>query len=160
MAQTDERRGIVRARPLGADRPVELHVAASALKAVAVLALPVLGAGWIAAGPNGLLGAGIAVALVAGMFAISAALLSLAARFGPSALLAAALGGFALRLALYGVLMVLLEPVEAIHGPTLAISAAVLLVVTLCFEVWHVSRRPELFWLDVTPTPAEQRSHA
>lgn len=149
MPATDERSGVTRARPLGAARPVELQVAASALKAVAALALPVLGAGWLAAGRNGLLGAAIAIALVAGMFAISAALLSLAARFGPSALLAAALGGFALRLALYGVLLVVLQPVEAIHGPTLAISSAVLLVVTLTFEAWHVMRTPQLHWIDV-----------
>jgi len=159
MPETDERGAVARARPLGADRPVELHVAGSALKAIAVLALPVLGAGSVAAGSGGLLGAGLAIALVGGMFAISAALLSLAARFGPSALLAAALGGFALRLALYGVLLVVLEPVEAIHGPTLAIASAVLLVVTLAFEAWHVSRRPELFWLDVAPS-TEQRSQA
>jgi hypothetical protein len=137
-------------------RAVELRIAASAVRFVAVLAVPLLGAGWLAAGRGGLLGAGIAVALVAGMFAMSASLLSFAARLGPSALMAAALGGFALRLMIYALLIVLLRPVEAIHGPTLAVSAAVLLVATLTWEARYVSRTPGFFWVDAsTPAPGD-----
>jgi hypothetical protein len=138
----------------GPGDPVELHLAVGALKAIAVLAAPIVAAAWFAAGSGGALGAGIAVAVVAGMYLMSGALLSYAGRFGPSALMAAALGGFAMRLMIYALLLVLLQPVEAIHGPSLAISAAVLLVLTLIWEVRLVSRTPNLYWIDARAAAA------
>ena len=144
--------------PPGPDDPVELHLAKSALKLIAVLTLPTVGFGWLAAGPNGALGAGIAVAVVGGMYLMSGALLSFAARLGPGALMGAALGGFALRLLIYALLIVLLGDVEAIHGPSLAIAAAWLLVATLVHEARLVSRTPSLFWIDARQARPQQRS--
>ncbi|MDP9405942.1 MAG: hypothetical protein M3O86_04960, partial [Actinomycetota bacterium] len=97
---------------------------------------------------GGALGAGVGAAVVAGMFLLSGAPLSWAARIGPEALMAAALGGYLVRLMLYAVLIVVLRPVEAIHGPSLALSAAVLLVAALGWEVRLVSRVPGFFWVD------------
>lgn len=135
---------------------VELRLAGAALRVVGVLAAPVLGVAWLAAGRDGLVSAGLGVALVAGTYVLSAAFLSYAARFGPGAVLGAALGGYALRLMLYALLLVILRPVEAIHGPSLAISVAVVMIATLVFEVRYAIRTPSLFWLE----PAAPRSAA
>ncbi|HUH07751.1 MAG TPA: hypothetical protein VML96_08090, partial [Egibacteraceae bacterium] len=96
----------------------------------------------------------IAAALVLAMFGLSGVSVAFAARFGPSAVMAAALGGFMLRLVAYALLIVLLRPVEAIHGPSLAISAAVLLIATLVCEAWLVITRPGFFWVDTSARPA------
>jgi len=130
-----------------ANQAPELRIAGSAMRAVLVLAVPCLALATVLAGPRGLLGAGIGAAVVLGMFAISAALSALAAPHGPSAMLLATVGGFALRLVIYAILIVVLDPVEAIHGPSLAVSAAVLLVGTLAWEVRHVSRTPGFWWV-------------
>lgn len=129
---------------------VELRIAGSALRFLALLALPTFGVAWLGAGREGLNGALAGVGVVAGMFAVAAVLSALAAPHGPSALFAAVLGGYALRLGAYAGLMVWLRPVEAIHGPSLAISAAVVLMTTLAYEAWHMSRSPQLFW--ITPS--------
>lgn len=141
----------------GLGDPVELDLAKGAVKALAVAGIPVLGLAWTLAGTGGLLGAGISLAIVSGMYLLSGALLSFAAKLGPGALMGAALGGFALRLMIYALLMVLLRPVEAIHGPSLAVSAAVLLVFSLVWEARAVSRMPNLYWIDAAaarPKPA------
>ncbi|HEY8339620.1 MAG TPA: hypothetical protein VIK95_07110 [Egibacteraceae bacterium] len=135
---------------MSADDPVELRLAGSAIVLVLALAVPVVAVAAAVAGAGGALGAGIATAVVAGMLLMTGGMLSLAARFGPTALLAAALGGYLLRLMIYALLIVLLRPVEAIHGPSLAIAAAVLLIAALTWEVRAVSRTPRLFWVDAT----------
>lgn len=119
------------------------------MRAVLVLAVPCLVLSGLFAGAHGLIGAAVGAAVVLGMFAISAALSALAAPHGPTAMLLATVGGFTLRLAIYAILIVVLDPIEAIHGPSLAISAAVLLLGTLAWEVRHVSRTPGFWW--VTP---------
>ncbi|MPZ87644.1 MAG: hypothetical protein GEU81_06120 [Nitriliruptorales bacterium] len=123
-------------------------MAAAAIRFAGVLAVPVVAVAWLAAGRDGAISAGLGVALVAGTFAVSAALLSLAARFGPAALMAAGLGGFVVRLLIYAALLVVLRPVEAIHGPSLAVSVAVVMIATLVFEARYVTRTPGFYWLD------------
>lgn len=134
---------------------VELRLARSAALATAAAALPVLAVAWWAAGPAGLRGAAVGAAVVLGMFGVSGALVAFGARFGPSGLFAATLGGFALRLMAYAVLMVVLTPVDGLHGPSLAIAAAVLLAVGLAWDVRAVLRTPSFFWVDASarPTP-------
>ncbi len=129
------------------DQPIERDLARGALKVIAVLALPVLVVTWLVADTAGLLGGALAVAVVAAMYAGSGALLSWAARRGPEWLMGAALAGFGLRLLVYLGLMVLLRPLEVLHGPSLAISAAVLLIASLAWEVRTVQRTPALWWL-------------
>ena len=126
---------------------VELRMARAALLAVAVLAVPSLAAAGLLAGHGGLLGAGVATGVVAGMFLMAGALTSWAARSGPAALMAAVLGGYLLRLVVYALLIVLLRPVEAISAPSLALTAAVLLLGALAWEVRVVSATPGFFWL-------------
>ena len=133
--------------PVRPDEPIEWRIALRGVALTLALGLVFVGgAGWWLGAP-GLAGAGMAVAVVAGMQALSGALLSLAARFGPSALLAAALGGYVLKLCIYVVLMVLLRDVEGIDGPSLAVTAAVLLIVVLAWQTRLVLRDQRLFWV-------------
>ena len=111
------------------------------------MAIPALAIAAAVAGAGGALGAGIAAAVVGGMFIMAGALMSWAARIGPTALMAAVLGGYLLRLLIYTLLIVLLRPVEAIHGPSLAITAAVLLLAALAWDVRLVSRVPSFYWV-------------
>jgi hypothetical protein len=138
------------------NRQVELRITRSALIVVAAVAVPVLAVAWFAAGSPGLLGAGIGVALVAVLFAVTGVAMALAAPRGPAALMAAALGGFAAQFVLYALLLVLLRPVEGIDGPSLAIGTAVVMVTTLAAVAWHVNRVPSFFWVD----PAAGRTAA
>lgn len=135
---------------------MELRLAAAAMRFVGAFAVPVVVVAWLAAGRDGAISAGLGVALVAGTFGVSAALLSLAARFGPAAIMGAALGGFLVRMLIYAVLLVVLRPVEAIHGPSLAISVAVVMIATLVLEARYVTRTPGFYWLD----PAAARNGA
>jgi ATP synthase protein I len=157
--------GPARARSRAVPGPtegVELRLAAAALRFVGVLAVPVLAIAWLAAGPDGAISAGLGVTLVAGTFGVSAALLSFAARFGTAVLMGAALGGFLLRLIIYAVLLVILRPIETIHGPSLAISVAVVMIATLAFEARYVTRTPGFYWLDPAAArgePAPERTN-
>jgi hypothetical protein len=137
---------------------VELRIARSAAAAVLVLSVPVVGIAALAVGREGAIGAAVGAGVVLGMFVLAGGLVTLAAPFGPSAILAATLGGFALRLVLYAVLMVVLTPIEAIHGPSLAIAAAVLLLSALAWEARHVSRIPDFFWVRTEERPSERTS--
>ena len=136
-------------RPVAGGR-VELRIARSASALVAGLGAVALVVAGVVAGWGGVLGAAIATVLIAAMFLSSAALLDRAARISPTAMMAAALGGFAVRLLGYALLIVLLRPVEAIHGPSLAVTAAVLLVASLAWEARHVSRSPGFFMVDAS----------
>jgi len=86
--------------------------------------------------------------------------MSWAARIGPTALMAAVLGGYLLRLLIYALLIVLLRPVETIHGPSLAITAAVLLLAALAWDVRLVSRVPSFYWVNTSTAPRSLRTEA
>jgi len=131
----------------GPQDAIELRLARSAVLVVVIMAIPALAIAAAVAGAGGALGAGIAAAVVGGMFIMAGALMSWAARIGPTALMAAVLGGYLLRLLIYALLIVLLRPVEAIHGPSLAITAAVLLLAALAWDVRLVSRVPSFYWV-------------
>jgi len=144
----------------GPQDAIELRLARSAVGVVGVLAIPALGIATVVAGPGGALGAGIAAAVVGGMFIMAGALMSWAARIGPTALMAAVLGGYLLRLLIYALLIVLLRPVETIHGPSLAITAAVLLLAALAWDVRLVSRVPSFYWVNTSTAPRSLRTKA
>ena len=140
--------------PVRPGDPVELRLARSAALLLVALSVPAIGLAFLAAGADGAKSAAIGAAVVIGMFLMAGAMLSGAAKIGPSASFAAALGGYVLRLGIYAGLIVLLRPVEWIHGPSLAITAAVLLVISLAWEVRLVGRNPSLFWVDpAAPRP-------
>lgn len=145
-------RGPTPVGPVRPDEPIEWRMAVrGVVVTVAVGVVFVAGAGWWLGTP-GLAGAGLAVAVVAGMQALSGGLLSVAAPFGPSALLGAALGGYMLKLCIYALLMVLLGDAQGIHGPSLAVTAAILLVVALAWQTRLVMRDRRLFWV-ADPAP-------
>lgn len=133
--------------PVTPDEPIEWRMALRGVALTLALGVPFMaGAAWWLGTP-GLAGAGLAVAVVAGMQALSGAALSLAAPFGPSALFAAALGGYVVKLCIYALLMVLLGDAEGIDGPSLAVTAAILLVVALAWQTRLVLRDKRLFWV-------------
>lgn len=120
----------------------------AAARAAAVLAPLLVVAAWWLRGPAGALSALAAVALVVGVFVSTGWSLRWAAGRGPAVLQTVAVGGFAARLALYALGVVLLAPLEAIDGHALAASTAVALVALLGYEAWLLSRRSELWWID------------
>ena len=143
--------------PVTAGDPVELRLARSAALFLVALSIPVLGVAALVKGSAGLASAAIGAAVVIGMFLMAGAMMSWAAKIGPAALMGAVLGGYLVRLMIYAALIMLLSPIEWLHGPTLAIATAVLLVAALAFEVRHVSRTPSLFWVNApaaSTTPA------
>ena len=132
---------------VGVER-VELRLALRAGRVVGLLALPVLVIATLARGSAGFLGALTAAAVVGGSLLMMGALLTWAARFGPSAMMSAALGGYLVRLVLYALLIVVLRPLEVIDGTSLAVSTVVLLLAALGWEAREVSRVPGYFALD------------
>lgn len=138
-------------RPNG---PVELRLSLSAFAVAALLSIPALGLSWLAAGTPGLAGAAIGVGVVAGGFLVSAGVHALARPFGPEASLGASVIGYVLRLFVYAVLLVVLLPVDGFSRPSLAISAAVVVVLTQAYEIWRVGRTQSFSWIDPTRRPA------
>ena len=136
--------------PVTAGTPIELHLARSAVAFLLVLGAPVIAVAALVAGASGAASAGVGAAVVIGMFLMAGALMSYAAGISPTALMAAVLGGYVLRLGIYAGLIVLLRPMPWLHGPSLAIATAVLLVAVLVWEVRAVSRMPNTLWVDAT----------
>jgi hypothetical protein len=134
--------------------PVELRLARSAALFLVALSIPVLALAALLQGTAGLASAAIGAGVVIGMFLMAGATMSWAAKISPAALMGAVLGGFLVRLMIYAGLIILLSPVPWLHGPTLAIATAVLLVAALAFEVRLVSRTPSLFWVNAPVTTA------
>ncbi len=133
--------------PVTPDEPIEWRLALSGAGITLALGAVFVAGGAMSMGSDGVLSTGIAVAVVVGTQLLSGAMMSLAARFGPSALLAAALGGYLLKLLIFALLIVLLDDVAAIHGPSLAVTAAILLVVALVWQTRLVLRDQRLFWV-------------
>jgi hypothetical protein len=132
----------------------ELSMARAALRVGALLALPLVVGALVLRGTAGAVTALGAVAFVSLNFYATGRSLRWAAQQGPVVLQAVALGGFLARLGLYGVMLVLLRPVEAIDGPVLAISAAIALIVVLAFEVRLVTADPRIWFVDVSARSA------
>lgn len=138
----------------------EHAMARAALRVGALLAVPLVLGALALRGTAGALTAFGAVVFVAGNFYVTGRSLQWAAKLGPVVLQAVALGGFLARLMLYGVMIVVLRPVEAIDGPVLAISAAVALVVVLAYEVRLVSTDPRIWMVDTGLRPLDGKEGA
>ena len=134
--------------PVTTTTPIELNLARSAVGFLLVLGAPIIAVAGLLQGANGAASAAVGAAVVMGMFVMAGALMSYAARISPAALMAAVLGGYIVRLVIYAGLIVLLRPVTWLHGPSLAIATAVLLVAVLVWEVRVVSRTPSTLWVD------------
>lgn len=131
----------------------EITMARAAVRAGALVALPVIVVAFLLRGVNGGVTALGAAVLVVGSFYVTGRSLHWAGNVSPTMLQAVALGGFFLRLVLYAALIVALRPVEAVDGEVLAVSTAVMLVVVLAYEVRLVLRHGELWWIQ----PAARR---
>lgn len=96
-------------------------------------------AGAIGWGISGAVSATVAVALVVANFAAAAALLGWAARISPQALMAAALGGFLLRLGVIALALAVLRDQSWVAWPALAIALLASHLGLLLWEFRHVS---------------------
>ena len=114
--------------------PVERQVALDMAKRAAFVAPILVGVAWAVWGPHGGISAAVGVGLAVANLLLAAALLSWAARVSLTALAAAALGGYILRLAL------LTGVVFAIHGQSWVAwvpLALTLLITHLGLLVWE-----------------------
>lgn len=132
---------------------VEAQVAADmARRMLPVLPVLVLVAGLIW-GVDGALSASFAVVLVLANLALSAALLGWAARVSLALLMAAALGGFILRLALLTVVVYAVKDQAWVDIVALGITLALTHVGLLVLETRHVSA--SLAFPGIRPTPSK-----
>ena len=132
---------------------VEAQVAADMARRMLPV-LPVLGlvAGLIW-GADGAISAALAVVLVLGNLGLSAALLRWAARISLALLMAAALGGFILRLVLLTAVVYAVKDQGWVDIVALGITLAVTHVGLLIWETRHVSA--SLAYPGLKPTPSK-----
>ena len=108
-----------------------------------VRALPVLplivAVAWVTRGGDGALSAGFGIALVLANLVLSAVLLAWAARVSPAVLMATALGGFIVRMALVGFALYAVKDRSWVDLPVLAITVLVTHLGMLFWETRYVS---------------------
>jgi len=148
----------------------ERRLAFGALKILAVLAPPVLGAAYYLVGWAGAISALVGLSFVLVLFGASAAILAwVSARPGASSDATTGNGvglmvlGATIRLPLYIVALVLLERVPWIHGRSLAAATGIAVAVTLAYELRLMAKMPRLFWVEPsagrpTAAPNDTRS--
>ena len=122
------------------------------VRALPVLPLVVLVA-WIARGSDGALSAAFGIGLVLANLALSAVLLAWAARVSPSVLMATALGGFIVRMALVGVALYAVKDRSWADLPVLAVTVLVTHLGMLFWETRYVSA--SLAFPALKPTPGK-----
>ena len=125
--------------PLDGQPAPERAVARDMIRRSVVFAVPLLVGGAVGWGWTGALSVGLALALVLINFVLGAAVIGWGARMGPSAMMAAAMGGYVLRL---GIVTAAVLPVRH-HDWFELLPFAVALLVThlglLIVETRHVS---------------------
>ena len=108
-----------------------------------VRALPVLplivAVAWVTRGADGALSAGFGIALVLANLVLSAVLLAWAARVSPAVLMATALGGFIVRMALVGFALYAVKDRSWVDLPVLAVTVLVTHLGMLFWETRYVS---------------------
>jgi hypothetical protein len=133
--------------------PVEAQITADmARRMLPVLPVLVLVAGLIW-GADGAASGAFAVALVLGNLALSAALLGWAARISLALLMAAALGGFLIRLVLLTTIVYLVKDQPWVDITALGFSLIVTHLGLLIWETRHVSA--SLAYPGLKPTPSK-----
>lgn len=142
-----------------APRAAERRLVRGAVVTIALLALPVSAVAWAVVGPAGAVSALIGLGLVLVLFGASAAALVYAASRTKGAGIGVLVGGAALRLPLYLVVLLALSRVPWVHGRSLAAATAVAVAVTLATELRLLSSSPQLFWIDVAPAPSARLAH-
>lgn len=126
----------------------ERRLATGAMRALGILAVPVLAVAGLAEGVPGALGAAVGLGFVALLFGASAWALSWAVRRGHRSALGVLLGGAVGRLMLYAGALTVLSRVDMLHRTSLALATAVAVAVTLAYELRLLARTPQLFWVE------------
>lgn len=126
----------------------ERRLAVGALRALGILAVPVLAVAGAAAGLPGMLGAAVGLGFVALLFGASAWALSWAVARGHRSALGVLVGGALARLMVYAAALAALSRVETLHRTSLALATAVAVAVTLAYELRLLARTPQLFWVE------------
>jgi hypothetical protein len=160
MAQLDA------ALPGGARVPAtpsrtEADLARAALRLLVPLGLVVMTGAGVLRGTSGLLTAAFVLALVVGLFVLTALAHAWAAARGVVVFQAVVLAALLARLGLYGVLLVVLRPLEVLDPLTLVVATPVVVIALLTHEVRYVSSRREFLFLDLDariPTTRKDRS--
>jgi len=123
-----------------ADIPNVEHKLASDMIVRALPVLPLIVAvAWVTRGGDGALSAGFGIALVLANLVLSAVLLAWAARVSPSVLMATALGGFIVRMALVGFALYAVKDRSWVDLPVLAVTVLVTHLGMLFWETRYVS---------------------
>lgn len=118
---------------------VEAIIARDLARRGLFVVLPLVGLAWLIRGEAGAAAAALACAIVITNFLASAALLSWAARISPPTIMAAALGGFLLRMGVIVGVVALVRDQTWIDLPTLAVGVLVTQLGLLFWETRHVS---------------------
>lgn len=108
----------------------------------------------IFAGLDGALSAGVGVALVAGNLLLAAASLVWAGRISLGLLMGVALGGYAVRIGLLFLIVLLLQDLDWIHLPSLGLTLVVTHLGLLFWELRYVSASLAHPGLKPTTSPA------
>ncbi len=98
---------------------------------------------WLTRGTSGAVAALVGTAVVVGNFLLAGRILSVAARISPAAYHAAALFGFALRLGLLTITMLVLTKLFELDRTAFAITTVGMYLVLLSWETVMVSRGSE-----------------
>lgn len=136
----------------------EQALGAAAARLLAVIAVPVIGGAWLAAGSGGALGAAAGLVLVLALFGLTGLALSPFRAPAPSVVVGVSLAGVGLRIAGYATALALLATVEALHRPSLAAATAIGFVATLTYELATLSRTPGFFWVQTNSPTSPTRS--
>ena len=137
----------------------ERRLVRGAVVTIALLAVPVAAVAWATVGAAGAVSALIGLGLVLVLFGASAAALVHVAARAEGAGIGVLVGGAALRLPLYMVVLLALSGVPWVHGRSLAAATAVGVAVTLASELRLLSSLPQLFWIDVASAPSARLAH-
>ncbi len=148
-------RSLRRRSPSARAAAPERELALSGAIVTLLTAVPVVGAAAALTGRRGALGALLATGLVTAMFALSGLAMACAKRWTAGSLAVASLTGVAIRFVAYIAVLLSLGRVDVIHRASTAVAIAVLLIVSLAYEVRYVSTRPGFFWLQT-----EERTEA
>lgn len=119
--------------------PVEAIIARDLARRGVIVLVPLVALAWLVRGNAGAAAAGLACAIVILNFLAGAALLGWAARISPPTIMAAALGGFLLRMGVIVGVVALVRDQPWIDLPTLAVGVLVTQLGLLFWETRHVS---------------------
>lgn len=144
--------------PADAPRPgvAERQLVRVAVRALALLLLPVTGVAYLLRGVPGALGAALGLGLVLVLFGASAWVLAVVAeRRMAEAGIGVLVGAAALRIVFYLAVLLGLSDVSVIDGRSLAAATVIAIAVSLAVELRTLATTPQLFWIDAAAvTPA------